>query len=342
MSSSSTVQPPSPPTGRVAFVTGGSGFLGRALIPALLAAGFRVRALARSAHAQATVQHQGATPVPGDLADTAALRAGCTGASLVVHSAAYAQAWGPIESFQAVNVQGTRHVLDAARAAGVGRVVHISTESVLLDGRPLVRVTEDWPLPERAIGMYPDTKLAAERLAVAANAPGFEVMVIRPRFIWGRGDTTVLPLLREMVAHGRFSWINGGEHLTSTCHVRNVCEGVLLAAERGRGGAVYHVTDGEPQVLRTFVSRMLATQGVVPPTRNIPLGAALAAARAAELAWRWLPLSGEPPATRAAVLLIGQEMTISDARARQELGYVGRVGIDEGLMEMAISTLPPT
>lgn len=323
------------------FVTGGSGFLGRALIPALRAQGYTVRALARSAQAEQLVRHLGAEPVAGDLGDADALRRGLTGAAGVVHAAALAEAWGPPARYYTVNVEGTRRILDAARAAGVPRVVHISTEAVLLDGRPLVRATEDEPLPERAIGQYPDSKLAAERLARAASARGFEVVLLRPRLIWGRGDTTLLPVLRELVAQGRFSWINGGEHLSSTCHVRNCAEGVLAALERGRGGEVYHLTDGEPQVFKAFITRMLATQGVVPPDRSVPLGVALAAARAAELAWRWLPLGGEPPLTRTAALLTGQEMTLNDQKARQELGYRGSVTVEEGLMEMAISTLPP-
>ncbi len=117
----------------------------------------------------------------------------------------------------------------------------------------------------------------------------------------------------------------------STTHVDNTVEGLLLAAEKGRSGEAYFVTDGEPVVFRDFLTRLLATRGVEPPTRSVPGALARPLAAAAESAWRVLPLPGEAPLTRFAVWNASLECTIDDSKARRELGYAPVVGIEEGL-----------
>lgn len=317
-----------------AFVTGGSGFLGGALIRALVARGDKVVALARSDGAVRRVAELGARPVAGDLADVEAMTRGMRGCELVFHCAALAKAWGPHAEFEAVNVAGTAHALAAALDAGVRRFVHVSTEAVLIDGRPLINADESWPLPAHPLARYPATKAAAERLVCAANSADFQTVVVRPRFIWGRGDTTILPQLVAAVKAGRFRWIDGGCHRTSTCHVANAVEGLLLAAERGRPGKAYFVTDGEPIEACKFLTQLLATQGIEAPRGNIPRGLALALATVFETLWERLPLRGTPPLMRFAVRVLGEEVTVNDARARKELGYVGRMTREQGLREM--------
>ena len=318
-----------------AFVTGGSGYLGRNLIRALRARGDEVRALARSRQAVDAVTQLGASAVDGDLDAVAAMQAGMAGCDVVFHSAALAAEWGPRAQFERFNVDGTRNVLDAARKAGVPCFVHVGTEAALCDGSPLLDVDETRPLPEHPLPRYPATKNAAERLVRAANAPGFRTVVVRPRFIWGRDDTSVLAALAAAVKAGRFMWMDGGRYPTSTAHVDNVCEGLLLAAERGRGGEAYFVTDGAPVELREFVTRMLATRGVDPGDRSLPKGLVLLIARVSEWVWETFGLKGEPPATRMAVHLFGEPVTVNDAKARRELGYVGKVTREQGLHSLS-------
>src|SRR5437867_3999460 len=155
----------------IAFVTGGSGFVGRNLIAALRARGDEVRALARSASAEDAVRRAGAEPVRGDLDDEAALARGMAGCGVVFRVAAAVEDGGPREHFERVNIEGTRRVTAAARAARVPRLVHVSTEAVLVDGSPIVRAEETRPLPARPIGLYPETKGAAERVVRDANGP---------------------------------------------------------------------------------------------------------------------------------------------------------------------------
>ena len=242
---------------RSAFVTGGSGFIGGRLVRRLVADGFRVRALARSDRSAAAVEALGAEPARGDLDQVESMRAGAEGCELAFHAAAYVENWGTREDFERGNVIGTRNALEAARSAGVRRFVHVGTEAALLAGQPLHDADETAPLRPDSPALYAATKARAEQAVRDASSPGFETVVVRPRFVWGAGDTSVLPALRTAVERGRFSWIGGGRHRTSTTHVDNTVEGLVLGAERGRSGEAYFVTDGEPVVFREFVTELL-------------------------------------------------------------------------------------
>lgn len=322
------------PDVETAFVTGGSGFIGRRLIERLRSEGVRVGALARSDDAAAAVAAAGAEPASGDLTDIAALESAAAGSTLAFHAAARVGG-GARADFERDNVEGTRNVLSACRAAGVRRFVHVGTEAALLAGEALVAVDETAPLRPDSKAPYPATKARAELEVREADCEGFETVVVRPRFVWGRGDTTVLPEIVEAVSSGRFRWIGAGSQLTSTTHVDNAVEGLVLAARRGRPGGVYFVTDGDPVVFRDFVTELLATQGLTPPDKSLPLAVASALAAAAETLWRVLPLPGAPPLDRMTLWVSSLETTIDISLARRELGYEPIKSRADGLAELA-------
>jgi nucleoside-diphosphate-sugar epimerase len=232
-------------------------------------------------------------------------------------------------------VTGTQNALAACREAGVRRFVHCGTEAALIAGEPLVEVDETAPLRPDSKALYPATKAMAEQAVRGASADGFDALVLRPRFVWGTGDTTLLPGILSMVEAGRFAWIGGGTQLTDTTHVDNVVEGLLLTAAKGRAGEAYFVTDGDRVVFREFVSALIETQGVEPPTRSVPAAVAGPMAAAAETVWRLLRLGGEPPVTRFAFWISSQECTIDISKARSELGYVSIKDRAAGLAEIA-------
>jgi nucleoside-diphosphate-sugar epimerase len=314
-----------------AFVTGGSGFIGGRLVERLVAEGRPVRALARSEASCERVAALGAEPVRGDIGEPGSLAEAASGCGVAFHLAAQLGEWGPWEEFERGNVEGTRNVLAACAEAGVRRFVHCGTEAALMAGEPLVNVDETAPLRPDSRAPYPATKARAEQAVRDANREGFETVVLRPRFVWGRGDTTLLPEMVATVEAGKWAWVGGGGNVTDTAHVDNVVEGLVLAAEKGVPGEAYFVTDGEPVVFREFVSAMLETQGVEPPSRSIPAWAAAPLARISELAWRLLPLKGDPPMTTFRSWLLTQECTIDISKARGELGYQPIVSHEQGL-----------
>ncbi len=318
---------------RQIFLTGGSGFLGRSLIRRLVDSGYEVKALARSEQAAGTVAACGAVPVLGDLFDTQALTRGMSGCGTVIHSAAsmgFYRAW---KESHRINVEGTGSLLNTAKKAGVCRFVLVSAAAVLSTGGPMVGLDETTPFPKKAYGPYAATKALAEKQVLAASTNGFAAMAVRPPFIWGAGDTDALPRMIKAIKDKRFFWVNHGDYLYSTCHIKNVCEGLVLAVKNGEGGKAYFVTDGPPATFREFVTGLLSAKGITPPNRSLPLPVAWQLAFLWELA-AYLPLVPKPMATRAELALLSMPIQINDQYSRDRLGYQGLMTREEGLLEI--------
>ncbi|WP_315719074.1 MULTISPECIES: NAD-dependent epimerase/dehydratase family protein [unclassified Bradyrhizobium] len=326
---------PRPP--RLALVTGGSGYVGSRLIARLLSESWQVRALARSADSEAKVKSLGASPVPGELNDEQSLRQAMDGCEVVFHVAAHFKLWGQPKVFDAVNVEGTRSVVNAAAATtSVRRVVAVSAAAVVMgDPKPMFDVDESLPLQTRAFSPYGSSKAEGERALLAANGarPGLETVALRPPFIWG-GEMPTLDHMVQTVHAGRWQWVSGGEQAMSSCHVDNLCHALLLAADAGRGGHAYFVADAERSTLKSFISSLLATREVTAPDKAISFRMAWIAAGIMGAAWRGLRMKGEPPITRQMLRLIGQPFTISIRKAQAELGYTPQITMHEGLSAM--------
>lgn len=315
------------------FLTGGSGYVGRNLIRHFTAKGIEVVALARSARSAEIVRALGAVPFEGDLLG-GDLSEGMVGCQMLIHAAADTNHGRGTAEQNRVNLDGTRHVFDAARRVGVMKAVYVSSESVLLDGRPLINANEDHPFPRRPAGTYSRTKGVAERLARSLTAPDFSVVAVRPRMVWGRDDTTALPQLVGAATSGQLAWIDGGHYLTSTTHIANLCDGIELALTRGQSSEAYFITDGEPVEFRSFVTSLLETQGIKAPDKTVPrwllrtiatIGDFLAEVSQGRIV---APISLQAFATSAV------EVTVDITKARIELGYNPSVTRAEGLAEM--------
>jgi nucleoside-diphosphate-sugar epimerase len=317
-----------------AFVTGGTGFVGKALIRRLVAQNVRVVALARSEAAAAAVKSQGAEPCRGDLQDEAAIVEGMRGCDAVFHIAGHLTEWDPYEVFYTANVVGTRTVLAAAKAMGVSTFVAAGASAVV-QGRPMSMkdISEDAPLQAPAWGPYIATKAEAEKIVRHANSPALRTVVVRPPLIWGEA----MPMLEEMVAAaqgGRFALPDGGRQLMSTSHVDNVVECLILASEKGRGGEAYHVSDGADSTLKEVLAGLLGTRGIPPIKRSAPFGVAWRMAAIMEGVWRLFGIRSKPPVTRQTLRMIGQDFTISIAKARRDLGYAPVISWAEGIARM--------
>jgi nucleoside-diphosphate-sugar epimerase len=313
------------------FITGASGFIGGAIAEAM-ASDHEVFAMSRSDKSDLRVKELGATPVrcdlatlePGDIPDCDA----------VIHCAAFVESWGTREMTWKINVEGTKRTLNAARAAGARRFLHMSTEAVLWRGQDLIDVSEDHPYPERTPYLYAETKAEAEHLVRAANWGGMETVMLRPRFVWGPGDQTLAPEIESMVDQGAFMWIDEGRARTSTTHIENLIHGAKLVLEGGRGGEAYFVTDGEVRSFRAFLPELMHAYGVELGDRSIPSWIARPAAVAIEGLWRSLGLSGTPPITRHAIDLMCCDCTLRIDKIEKDLGYRPVLSVAEGLEQL--------
>lgn len=314
------------------FVTGASGFVGGAAAKHFAEQGDAIRAMSRSANSDAKVIAAGGEPVRCDLEDVTATHVGDVDA--VVHCAAFVEQWGPPDAWRRFNIDGTAKMLKAARDAGARRFIHISTESVLWRGQHLRGVDETYPRAPHSPYPYSWTKARAEELVEQANAPDFETITLRPRFIWGPGDTTLLPLIEHMARSGQWQWIDRGKARTSTTHIANLVHAIDIALSNGKGGEVYFILDDGVRTMKEMISGIAAARGITLPDRSVPSWAADVLAAVAEGAWRTLNLKGEPPVTRFGAMIMSRDSVLIDAKARRDLGYAPLMSVDEGLRQL--------
>lgn len=315
------------------FVTGASGFVGGAVTRHFAQRGDEVSAMSRSEKSDAAIRALGGAPVRCDLESVAAGDMG--GAEAVVHCAAFVEQWGPKDAWKRFNVDGTARMLAAARDAGVRRFIHISTESVLWNGQHLRGADETYPLAPNSPYPYAATKARAELLVKAANAPGFETIILRPRFIWGPGDTTLLPTIEAMARSGQWMWVNHGRAMTSTTHVTNLVHAIELALTQGRAGETYFILDDGVRSMHDMISDIAAARGLALPARSVPGWVADALGATCEFVWGTFPVDGEPPITRFAAMILSRDAILKDDKARAEMGYRPVLSVEEGLRQLA-------
>jgi len=313
------------------FVTGGSGFVGGAAIKHLVAQGHTVRAMSRSEKSDTVISALGATPVRCDLEDVTAAHVGEIEA--IVHCAAFVEQWGPVEAWKRFNIDGTDRMLKASRGAGAKRFIHISTESVLWRGQHLRGVDETYPRAPNSPYPYSWPKARAEELVEQANTPEFQTIILRPRFIWGPGDTTLLPTIEHMTKTGQWMWINNGQAKTSTTHIANLVHAIELALTKGNGGQAYFVLDDGVRTMKEMISGIAATRGITLPDKSVPSWVADTLAGVMEGAWRTFNLKGEP-LTRFGAMIMSRDSVLIDAKARREMGYAPVISVEEGLRQL--------
>lgn len=316
------------------FVTGGSGFVGGHVIERL-APEHSVLAMARSDRSAEKVKALGADPVRCDLESVGAEH--LSGVDAVIHAAAFVEEWGSRDDFYSANVEGTTRLLDAAKAAKVGRFIHVGTEAVCFDGHDLVGIDETHPYPPQQRFLYSETKAEAERRVLGANSSALTTLSIRPRLVWGPRDQSVLPAVLRMIEEGSFVWLDGGRALTSSCHVANLTEALTLALSEGQGGEAYFVADDGERSVREFLTALVDTRGVGIPDKSVPGWLVRPLAQGLEVAWRALRRRGTPPLTHFAVAMMSRTVTVRDDKARTQLGYRPRLSFEEGLQTLRAS-----
>jgi nucleoside-diphosphate-sugar epimerase len=309
------------------LVTGGGGFVGGYVVGRLLARGYTVRSLGRSA--QPVLAAKGVEVVCGDLARAGDVRAACRGVDAVFHVAAKAGVWGSWESFYQTNVLGTRNVVEACRAEGIGRLVHTSTPSVVFNGKAIRGGGQEMPYGRNWLCHYAQTKALAEEVALAANGDSLKVVALRPHLVFGPGDPHLLPRVLESVKAGRLKIVGDGKNRVDVAYVEDVAAAHLNAFDALEAGAcagqAYFISQGEPVELWPWINQVLEGLGQPPLTRHIPLPMAYAAGALAEGVWHLFSKKGEPPITRFVAVELAKDHYFSLEAATRDLGYRPKV-----------------
>jgi len=315
------------------FITGGSGFVGQNVIPILISNGFDVYAIARSDKSAKFVKALGAKPIRDDLtALTEVTNNSLKQCDYVLHSAAHMDFTYDPEPFMKLNVEATENLLKLSKEAGIKKFIYISAAPVV-PGSPIVNLAEDKAQKGLTKALYPKTKAIAEQKVLAANTKDFMTISLRPPAIWGPDNHHFEDLLQN-VKNGKWRWIGGGEQILSTIHVKNLANAILSAFDSNNGGEAYFVTDGERRSMKSFFKDMLEAQGLNPGDKILPLSVASFVANMVEIIWKTLNLKSRPPVAPLMIRLMGKEFSISDEKARKELGYKNAISIEEGIEEL--------
>jgi nucleoside-diphosphate-sugar epimerase len=312
------------------LITGGNGFLGRAIVAELLARGHQVSSASRRPSPE--LARLGVRTLTCDVRNVAHVDRAVQGHEAVVHAAALTGFHGVRADFVRTNVDGTRHVVEACRRNGVPRLVYTSSPSVCFDGRSHRQADESLPHARRFLAAYPETKALAERAVLAANGKDLATLALRPHLVLGPGDANLLPRLAERARAGRLCVVGNGRNEVSFTWVENAAAAHADALERLSPGApcagrAYFVAQKEPVQLWPWLAELFTRAGVPPPKGRVPLALAYAAGILCELfhARR----AAEPPMTRFLALQLATSHSYDVAALERDLGYRERVSTAE-------------
>ncbi|MHA7264059.1 NAD-dependent epimerase/dehydratase family protein [Arthrobacter sp. TMN-37] len=319
------------------LVTGASGLLGGTVAALLLAQGTPVRTFQRRPSGVAGAQDE-----LGSLTDPAAVARATDGVEAVIHLAAKVSFTGDPADFEAVNVEGTRLLLTAARDAGVPDVVFVSSPSVAADGTSCAGAGAAPAAPELARGDYARTKGLAELLAIGMSGPGFRVAAIRPHIVWGPGDTQLVERVLARARAGRLPVLDQGTALVDTTYIDNAASAIVAALRRiGHvHGRALVVTNGEPRPIGELIAGICTAGGVRPPRWSVPGGVARVAGSIVERAWRRSGSAQEPPMTRFLAEQLSTAHWYDQRETRRLLAWAPAVSIEEGLARLAAHYQP--
>lgn len=316
------------------LVTGATSMIGRHLVGLLVGRGDRVTTLQRG-----DVGDLAGTAISGSVTDDDTVRRACAGQDAVVHLAAKVGVTGAWEEYEAVNVGGTRRLLDAAREAGVRRFVHVSSPSVAHAGRALVGAGAGPADPERTRGHYATSKALAERLALAAGDETMPVVAVRPHLVWGPGDTQLVGRIVERARQGRLALVGSGAALIDTTYVVNAATALVAAVDRcdRLGGRALVVSNGEPRTVHELVARIVDAAGVEWSPRRVPTRVALAGGSVAERVWERLERDDDPPMTSFLAEQLSTAHWFDQRSTRIALDWSPTVSLAEGFQALAAS-----
>lgn len=322
------------------FVTGGSGFVGQALLRHLLQQGHELGAIYRSEASRAVLQQLGVQHlVAGSLDDITRWQQQLAGYQVVIHAAAPIELWGPWSLFQQQIVDATQQLLLAAEQQGVPRLVYLSSESVWQDAQPLLDIDESLPPVAQPNSSYGLAKKLAEQILLQHQGP-IQRVILRPAFIWGP-NCPALQQVQQQVRSGQFVWVDQGQAPFSAIHIDNLLPAISAACQLGRDGGIYALTDDVAYSVRSFFTPLLQQASLPIPRLSLPSWLLRPVAKSGEWLWRHLQLAGKPPLTRFELAFVSQPRRYRIESARRDLGFAPQAVMAQPANPAAVAAKPP-
>ena len=319
-----------------ALVTGGGGYLGGAIVRALLARGDTVCSLQRGNYPW--LDHTGARSYTGDINDIDTLVRASAGCDAIFHAAGKTGVWGDYPDYYRANVAGTITVIHACLENRIPRLIYTSSPSVIFSGADEAGVDESMPYPDHYYNHYQWTKMLAEQKVLAANSAELATVALRPHLIWGPGDPHLIGRILKRATSGRLRLVKG-KNLVDTTYIDNAAAAQLLAADALHAGApcagkAYFISNGEPRVLNELINDILAAYRLPPVTKTITPAQAYTLGGVSELVYTVGRIKREPLMTRFVAKQLSCAHWYDISAAQRDFGYTPTVSIAEGLYRL--------
>lgn len=323
-----------------ALVTGGGGFLGGAIVRALLQRGDTVRAIQRGHYPE--LHELGVEAIQGDLTNAADIDAAASDCDIVYHVAALAGVWGDYDKYYQANVVATKNVIEACRKNNIRYLVYTSTPSVVFDGTNEDGIDESVPYATTFFNPYQETKAEAEQLVLNANDTALETVALRPHLIWGPGDRHLAPRLISRAKAGRLRLVGSKENKVDSCYIDNAVAAHLLAGSELQGdakcaGKAYFISNGEPIAMSDLINKILATANLPPVTKSLNKYIAYYISTIFERVYTVFEIEKEPLLTRFVVKQLSTSHWFDLTAAERDFSYNPTITIDEGMQRLKAS-----
>jgi 2-alkyl-3-oxoalkanoate reductase len=314
------------------LVTGGGGFLGKAIVKRLVETDENVRSFSRSFYPE--LKSMGVDQIQGDISDNSSVIKACNGIQTVFHVAAKPGVWGNYKDYYKTNVIGTENVIAACNIHNISKLVYTSSPSVVFNGMDMKGVDESVPYSDHFHAHYPKTKAIAEQLVVSASTDKLRTIILRPHLIWGPEENNFVP--RIIAKAGWLKVVGNGRNLVDTVYIDNAADAHILAAENldknpDISGNVYFISQDEPVLLWGLINAILKAAGLGPVKGSIPKQMAWLLGAAFEFLYKILHIKKEPPMTRFVAYELATSHWFDISAAKRDLGYSPRVSTKEGL-----------
>ena len=320
---------------RTCLITGAGGLVGSSLAEACVKRGYKVKALIRSGSDGSFLESLGVEVVRGDLQDKSLPIEATQGVDTVFHCAAKVGDWGSVDSYRQVNVEGLRKLLDSLNPAQLYKFVHFSSLGVY-EARHHYQTDESTPPPDQHFDGYTQSKMESEKLALQYHKDkGYPIVVLRPGFIYGPRDRTVLPRLMEKLKTKEVKYIGSSSYAMNNIFVGNLVQAAFLALDNPNAvGQVFNLTDGEKVSKKRFITTI--AKGMNLPTPfflPVPLWLVKLIASSMEKKALKRGALEAPKITKANIKFLGLNLDFSIEKAKRILGYAPTKTFDEGMAE---------
>ena len=323
-----------------ALVTGGGGFLGRALVELLISRGDRVRVLARNAYPE--LADLGAECLRGDIRNPADASNACMGMDAVFHAAALPGIWGDPRLFHDTNVLGTRNMIEGCKRRGVPKLIFTSSPSVVFNMKDECNIDERTAYPKKFYNIYSRTKALAEQSVLQSSGKdGLLACALRPHLLWGPRDNHLLPRLIQRARLNKLRIVGSGSNKVDLTYVENAAQAHLLASDamnaKRVSGEAYFISDGAPVVLWDWINVFLRRMNLKPVERHMAARSAYAAGLCFETLFWLIRRRQEPPMTRFLSKALSCSHFYDISKSRRDFGYAPMVTNEEGIRRTLIS-----